>query len=152
MKTASELLAELNSLDEHLTIEAKTASEVGSSLLETVCAFSNEPDLGGGYILLGVAPASNTFWPVYEAVGLKNPDQILQDLASQCATSFNIPVRPTLVTEQIENRTVISMFVPEVGPHDKPVHFKNQSLPQGARCRIGSTDQRGTEDDLIVFY
>lgn len=31
MKTAQELLTELNTLDEHLTIEAKTASDVGTS-------------------------------------------------------------------------------------------------------------------------
>src|SRR5690606_18869208 len=34
----------------------------------------------------------------------------------------------------------------------KPIHFKNQPLPQAARRRIGSTDQRFTDDDLVVFY
>src|SRR5690606_25631611 len=38
------------------------------------------------------------------------------------------------------------------GAHEKPIHFKNQSLPQAARRRIGSTDQRCTDDDLVVFY
>lgn len=50
-----ELLRTLNELGEHERIEAKTASDVGRSVLETVCAFANEPGLGGGDILLGVA-------------------------------------------------------------------------------------------------
>ena len=47
--TALELLESLNLLDEQECIEAKRASEVGKSLLETVCAFANEPGLGGGW-------------------------------------------------------------------------------------------------------
>lgn len=152
MKTAQELLTELNTLDEHLTIEAKTASDVGTSLMETVCAFANEPHLGGGYILLGVAPASDSFWPVYEAIGVPNSDQLQQDIASQCASMFNIPIRPKMVAERIGDKTVITVFVPEAGAHEKPIYFKNQPLPKGARRRIGSTDQRCTDDDLITFY
>jgi len=41
MKTAEQLLEELNTLDESASIEAKTASELGKSFLETVCAFAN---------------------------------------------------------------------------------------------------------------
>ena len=52
--TAQELLERLNLLDENERIEAKRADEVGKSLLETVCAFANEPGLGGGWLLLGV--------------------------------------------------------------------------------------------------
>ena len=52
--TALELLQSLNLLDETERIEAKRASEAGKSLLETVCAFANEPGLGGGWLLLGV--------------------------------------------------------------------------------------------------
>ncbi|MBL8811505.1 MAG: putative DNA binding domain-containing protein [Planctomycetaceae bacterium] len=152
MKTAQELLSELNSLDEHLCIEAKTSADVGTSLLETVCAFANEPQLGGGYILLGVAPATNSFWPVYEAVGIHEPDKLQQEIATQCASVFNVPIRPRIVTERIGERTVITVFVPEAGTHEKPVYFKNQPLPKGARRRIGSTDQKCTDDDLIIFY
>jgi ATP-dependent DNA helicase RecG len=152
MKSAQELLDELNTLDEHISIEAKTASEVGKSIMETVCAFANEPQLGGGYILMGVAPVSDSFWPIYEASGIRDADQLQQNLASQCATMFNVPIRPQLSVERIGEATVVVMFVPEAGSHDKPVHFKNQPLPQSARRRIGSTDQACTEDDLIVFY
>ena len=52
--TALELLQSLNLLDETERIEAKRASEAGKSLLETGCAFANEPGLGGGWLVLGV--------------------------------------------------------------------------------------------------
>ncbi|MFY8058807.1 MAG: ATP-binding protein, partial [Planctomycetaceae bacterium] len=152
MKTAQELLLELNTLDEHLRIDAKTAADVGTSLLETVCAFANEPQLGGGWILLGVAASSNSQWPVYEAVGVHDPDKLQQEIASQCASVFNVPVRPKIVAERLGEKTLITVFVPEAGIHEKPVYFKNQTLPKAARRRIGSTDQRCTEDDLIIFY
>ena len=54
MKTAKELFELLNSFDEDRRIEAKSASAVGKSMMETVCAFSNEPGLRGGYLLLNV--------------------------------------------------------------------------------------------------
>ncbi len=54
MRTAQDLLAELNASDESPRIEAKRTREVGKSIMETVIAFANEPGLGGGYLLLGV--------------------------------------------------------------------------------------------------
>ncbi|MBL0317940.1 MAG: hypothetical protein IPP74_01325 [Alphaproteobacteria bacterium] len=47
MKTAKEIIEELNQIDEHQKVEAKLG--VGSSILETVCAFLNEPGMGGGH-------------------------------------------------------------------------------------------------------
>lgn len=152
MKTAADLFSELNDLDEHLTVEAKTASDVGKSMLETVCAYANEPGLGGGYILLGVARVDDSLWPTYKVVGIDSPDQLQADVATQCATAFNVPIRPLVVTEKLQGKTVIVVHVPEAGLHEKPVHFKNQPLPASAFRRVGSTDQHCTDDDLVVFY
>ena len=54
-RTAASLLEELRAIDESATIEAKRARSIDRSVIETVCSFSNEPGLGGGYLLLGVA-------------------------------------------------------------------------------------------------
>ncbi len=51
--TAFELLESLNLLDENEHIEAKRASEAGKSILETICAFANEPGLGGWLVAAG---------------------------------------------------------------------------------------------------
>ena len=55
-------------------------------------------------------------------------------------------------TENVQGKNVIVVFVPEAQPQDKPIFFKAQGLPRAAFRRIGSTDQRCTEDDMAVFY
>ena len=128
MKTAAELFSELNDLDEHLTVEAKTAADVGKSMLETVCAYANEPGLGGGDILLGVARVDDSLWPTYQVVGIDNPDQIQADVATQCATAFNVPIRPQVVTEKLHGKTVIVVHVHEAGC------MKSLSTSRISRC------------------
>nr|MBZ4220553.1 putative DNA binding domain-containing protein [Chlorobium sp.] len=149
---ALELLERLNLLDENECIEAKKASEIGKSVLETVCAFANEPGLGGGWMLLGVIREEQALFSAYEAQGLENPDKISSDLASQAASVFNQPLRLEIKTETLGGKPVVVVFVQEASSQDKPIYFKAQGLPKGAFRRIGSTDQRCTEDDLIILY
>lgn len=152
MTTALELLQSLNLLDETERIEAKRASEAGKSMLETICAFANEPGLGGGWLLLGAVREDQALFPSYQVEGVPQPDKLCAELATQCREVFNVPVRIELITEQVDGKTVIVVFVPEAQAQEKPVFFKAQSLPKGALRRIGSTDQHCTDDDLAVFY
>lgn len=46
--TPEELFSQLLELDEHSSIEAKSENNIGSSVMQTVCAFANTPGLGGG--------------------------------------------------------------------------------------------------------
>lgn len=110
---ALELLDSLNSLDEHERIDAKRASEIGKSVLETVCAFANEPGLGGGWLLLGVARSDTALVPAYEVEGLTQLDKVAADLATQCRAVFNRPVRIDVTTEKIQDKAVIAVTVPE---------------------------------------
>lgn len=150
--TALELLQNLNLLDENEKIEAKRASDVGKSIMETICAFANEPGLGGGWILLGIAREELALFPAYEVEGIADPDRITNDIATQCRNMFNIPLRVTISTENVRGKNIIVIFAPEAQPQTKPIFFKSQGLPKGAFRRIGSTDQHCTEDDLLVFY
>lgn len=145
----AELLEELRALDEHPRIEAKRASELGKSVLETVCAFANEPGLGGGHLLLGVTWEDEA--QGYVVTGIANPDQIQADLATQCAITLNRPMRPEIWTEIVEGKPLVCLYVPEAQAGDKPFFIAKRGLPQGAYRRIGSTDQRCNEDDLLVF-
>src|SRR3712207_1841283 len=75
--TAAKLLRDLNDLDEHPRAEAKTGSEPGKSVLQTVCAFANEPRLGGGHIVFGVASRHDeNGGRRYAAVGVPDPDKL----------------------------------------------------------------------------
>ena len=150
--TALELLQSLNLLDETERIEAKRASEAGKSLLETICAFANEPGLGGGWLLLGVVREELALFPCYQVEGVPQPDKLCADLATQCREVFNQPVRIELNTEQVDGQALVVAYVPEAQHQDKPIFFKSQGLPRGALRRVGSVDQHCTDDDLAVFY
>lgn len=150
--TAQELLELLNTLDEHTRIEAKTSSQLGRSTLESVCAFSNEPRLGGGWILLGVKLADSTLWPMYQAIGISDIDKVGRDLTSQCSTVFNQQIRLQVEPETLNGKCVLKVFVPELPAAQKPLYFKDAGLPKGAFRRQGSADVHCTEDDLLVFY
>lgn len=148
MRSATELLRELNSVDESPGIEAKRASEAGKSLLETLIAFANEPGLGGGYVLLGVERSVSAGKTHYQPVGIPDLDKLQADLATQCAGMLNIPLRPQMRVDSAEGKTVLVVYMPEVATADKPIYLKATGLPRGAYRRIGSTDQRCTDDDL----
>jgi ATP-dependent DNA helicase RecG len=113
---------------------------------------SNEPGMGGGTILLGLAKEEATLFPHFLAVGVENPDKVSADLASQCASVFNMAVRPDISREMIGRKCVIRVDVAELQPSQKPLYLKSYGLPRGAFRRIGSTDQRCTDDDLQIFF
>ncbi|MBX3322455.1 MAG: putative DNA binding domain-containing protein [Phycisphaeraceae bacterium] len=155
MRSASELIEELNAVDESTSIEAKAGSEIGKSIIETVCAFANEPGLGGGYLVLGVErirQQEQLFDVGYEATGLTVPEKVQADLASQCASMLSKPVRPEIRVERVGNASVVVAHIPEAASTDKPVYIMSKGLPRGAFRRIGPADQACTEDDLIVLY
>jgi len=152
--TFDELWDRLTAADESVEIEAKTASQIGSSMLETVCAFANEPNREGGYLLLGVRPAQNTLFAIdYDVVGIPDPDKIQTDLATQCASAFNVTIRPQITaTSRPGGETVVVAFIPEAQPHEKPVYLRSKGLPRGAYRRIAGTDQVCTDDDVQALY
>jgi ATP-dependent DNA helicase RecG len=153
-KSARDIIAELNVTDETEHIEAKTMGEatVGRSLYETICSMSNEPDLGGGTILLGVAKEENSLFPLYTATGVKDPDKLSSDIVTSCASMFNTPIRPAIKTEMADGQILIRIDVAELQPHLKPLYFTSVGTPRGAYRRIGASDVRCTEEDIIMLY
>ena len=149
----AEIMKELNTMDEHPMLEAKACSsgELGTSFFETVCSFSNEPGIGGGCIVLGVQRDESDFFGGYAVVGVENSDKLQLDIASGCAERFNIPLRPSITVEPYQGKIVLVVRVDERTNSDKPVYFKSQGLPRGAWRRIGSSDQRCTEEYMVVI-
>ena len=152
MRTAQDLLTELNASDESPRIEAKRARELGKSIMETVIAFANEPGLGGGHLLLGVNWELNDKGDTrYFAEGVPDPDKLQRDLATQCASMLSTVLRPEMAVERVDGQTLIVVFVPEADPSQKPVYLQATGLPKGAFRRVGSTDQRCVDEDLWVL-
>ncbi len=153
MSLVHDMLEELNHLDEHPTLEAKRAEhDLGDSFFETVCAFSNEPDLGGGRIVLGISQSEEDLFGGYEATGVSDPDRISQAIATGCASIFNQPVRPSIHSEEYDGKVVLIVEIAELAPAQKPLYFTRHGLPRGAYRRIGSADIRCTDDDLALFF
>lgn len=153
-ESAKELFARLNENDEAIDVEAKSLLGGGGArtILETVCAFSNEPGLGGGFLLLGVAENKDGEGALYRIEEIPDLDKAQRDFSSQCASMFNVAVRPDIRVDEIGGKKVLRVFVPELAPAQKPVRFKEEPLPGGAWRRIGSNDQRCTEEDLAEFF
>ena len=150
--SAQELYHLLSTSDECVWIEAKGKSDSTQSLMETVCSFSNEPGLGGGYILLGIGENAKGQDNRFNVEGVIDPDKAQLDISTQCASMFNFPVRPRIDVERVEDKNILKIFVPELPSQQKPLYFKSKGLPQGAWRRIGSSDQRCTDEDLYTFY
>lgn len=123
--SAESLLEQLRQLDECQRIEAKRGSDIGSSVMQSVCAFANEPGLGGGYLLLGISEPDEQHEHFYVS-GVSNTDQLLGALQANCRDQFEqiIPIEAQAVS--VEGQTVIVVFVPELDPVAKPGTFKGR--------------------------
>ena len=154
MRTAKELFAELNSFDENRRIEAKSASAVGKSMMETVCAFANEPGLCGGYLLLGAKRTgiAEDGRPIYEPENIENTDKIQSDFVAMCNSMFNVRIRPIINVEEYLGKTVIVFKIEELPESQKPAYFAKRGLPEGAFRRIGPSDEKCSEEDMYLFY
>ena len=154
MRTAKELFTELNSFDENRRIEAKSASAVGKSMMETVCAFANEPGLRGGYLILGAKRTGMTEdgRPVYEPENIENTDKIQSDFVAMCNSMFNVRIRPNINVEEYLGKTVIVVKIEELPESQKPAYFAKRGLPDGAFRRIGPSDEKCSEEDMYLFY
>ncbi len=140
-RSVPELLGLLRSGDEQGFVEAKRG--FGDSTLSTVSAFSNEPGLGGGYLVFGVEDGT------FAVVGVDQPEDLEQRLVKSCCDqTLNRPVRPSIWTEVVEGRPVVVAFVPEARASDKPIYLRRKGLPRGAFRRIGSGDVRCSDDDI----
>ena len=154
MRTAKELFAELNSFDENRRIEAKSASAVGKSMMETVCAFANEPGLCGGYLLLGAKRTgiAEDGRSIYEPENIENTDKIQSDFVAMCNSMFNVRIRPIINVEEYLGKTVIVVKIEELPESQKPAYFAKRGLPEGAFRRIGPSDEKCSEEDMYLFY
>jgi len=149
--SAAELLERLQLLDEHDRIEAKRGSAYGPSLIETICAFANEPGMDGGYLLLGVERAEGEERR-YRVCGVPDPDNLMNDISSNCRTQFNHPVQIQAWPEEVEGQVVVVVCVAEAMPTDKPIYFASKPLPKSAWRRGPNGDYQCNERDLADLY
>lgn len=147
-----ELLDRLNRRDECSRIEAKAGSKLGKSCMETVGAFANTPGIGVGYIVFGIERDDEAEVPFYKVSGVQSPDSLQNDLVSQCRTTFNEPVRVNVRVESKDDKSIVVAEVFEASKHHKPIYFRSKGVPKGVLLRVGSSDQRVTDEELAQLY
>lgn len=152
MYTTQEIIEILNTVDENVDLEVKKGNAIDKSVMESICAFSNEPNLNGGMIVLGIEREEHSLFPSYIVSGVENPDKLQSDIASQCASIFNFPIRPRVEIERFDDKNIIKIEVDELSAERKPLYFQKSGIPKGIFRRIGPTDQSCTEEDLSVFF
>src|SRR5699024_7994127 len=89
--TAQDLFSQLLEFGESARLEAKRGSQISDSVMQTVCAFANEPGLEGGYLLLGVSEPDAQH-DNYHVSGVTDVDQLLNELHNNCRSQFEQPV------------------------------------------------------------
>lgn len=125
MQSVESLLAELRALDEHPRIEAKRASQAGASIMQSICAFANEPGLGGGYLLLGVCEPDERheqFW----LEGVADIDKLLNEIQGNCREQFETAIAIHSQTALIDDQRLVALYVPELDAAAKPCTFKGK--------------------------
>ncbi|CZP19598.1 RNA-binding domain-containing protein [Legionella pneumophila] len=150
--TVEQILNELTELDEHQRIEAKRGSGIGHSVMQTICAFANEPGLGGGWLLLGVDEPDtthDTFW----VSGVENTDKLLNELQNNCRNQFEHPIYIECKHAKIDGKSVIGVFVYELEPSAKPCRFvgkqdKHNKRKTGVWRRGANGDYECSEQEL----
>lgn len=148
-----ELLNLIQSADESERVEVKRAAEkIGDSALETISAFSNEPGLGGGYLVLGLTKNDSNKVPRYKVTGVSNPDKLQSELVTLCRQNFNKPIRPAIDVLLHPEGPIIVAYISEAETYEKPIFIKSRGIEKGAYRRIGPTDQLCTQEDLDMLY
>ncbi|MFH7566566.1 ATP-binding protein [Oceanimonas smirnovii] len=118
---------------EDARLEAKAATGgVGDSIMQTVCAFANEPGLGGGYLLLGVAEPDESNM-AYRPLGLDDVDNLLNTLQVNCRDQFETPVFIRAEAATVEGKVLLAIAVDEVDDGLKPVRFKGTTGKKNKR-------------------
>ncbi|HAS3641326.1 TPA: ATP-dependent DNA helicase RecG [Vibrio cholerae] len=139
-----QLLEQLRQLDEQPRIEAKRAGEIGPSVMQTICAFANEPGLGGGYLLLGVNEPQIPE-ETFSVYGVGDADRLLNTIQTNCRDQFETPVPVQGDVALLEGKKVIRLFVPELEPAAKPCTFKGKF--DGKNKRKTGVWRRGLNGD-----
>lgn len=145
-----EMIANQQFIREKSEIEYKEAkNNVPKDLWHTYSAFANS---NGGFILLGVKENEQGYTPELLISGVNNPEKVIDELFSQ---SRSEKVSKSLLNDndvkpfQIEDKTVIAIYVKAADILDRPIHLNGDY--RLSYVRLNSSDHKLTSSELRSF-
>lgn len=145
-----EMIANQQFIREKSEIEYKEAkNSVPKDLWHTYSAFANS---NGGFILLGVKENEQGYTPELLISGVNNPEKVIDELFSQ---SRSEKVSKSLLNDndvkpfQIEDKTVIAIYVKAADILDRPIHLNGDY--RLSYVRLNSSDHKLTSSELRSF-
>lgn len=138
-----DILSDLFAQHENFELELKKSTdELSSDFWETYSSFSNT---SGGYIILGVKEK-----PDIEVTGITNPQKIISDICNLAnnpeKVSRNVIKNENIHTHDIDGKSIISVYIPELPPSQKPLYLKGNYKYTYIRKNEG--DYLATDEDL----
>lgn len=135
----------LLSLNEDYTLEFKeSVKTLPRDFWETYSSFANTK---GGYIILGIKEKPFTI------LGIESPEKIKKDLFNTAANSqkasHNVLTNDSVVIHDIDGKTIISVYVPELDTSKKPLYLNDN--PKKSYIRKNDGDYIITDEELRRF-
>jgi len=125
-------------------VEVKAAhTELPKRLWETLSAFANQTD--GGTVVLGLDEESG-----YAPVGVEDPQVAITQLTN-VASLMVPPLRPDVVVVEVAGNKILVAEVAECPYDQKPCYYDPSGLNSGSRIRVGNTNRRMTDYEILGF-
>jgi len=112
---------------------------------KTLSAFGNTK---GGVIVFGVEDKKDK---TLEIVGANNIAELQERMSILSSEEMSEVLRLDYHHIEIQNKTVLAVYVPECKNRTKPYYFKELGMPRGAYIRDGNTDRQMTEDEMRSY-
>ncbi len=127
------------------SIEFKDArGGLPKSTWKSISAFSHRP--GGGIIVFGILEDKEKH--EIEVTGTDMLDNLQEKLGDLVNNEMSFIIRPTYHILEIEEKTILAVFIPECPDQFKPCYYKPAGIPNGAYIRDGNTDRKMTDDEM----
>ncbi|MFH1956356.1 MAG: ATP-binding protein [Patescibacteria group bacterium] len=135
----------LKNLTETTNVEFKDArGGFPKSTWRSISSFSHKP--GGGIIVFGIV--DNKKENAIEIVGADNIAFLQEKISDIVNNEMSFTIRPKYEILEIENKSILAVFISECPDQFKPCYYKPAGMPNGACIRDGNTDRKMTDEEM----
>ncbi len=135
----------LNSETDFVEFKKATGGFPQKEVRKTLSAFGNTE---GGIIVFGVGEREDK---TLEVVGIQNIAELQERMTNLSAEDMNTVLRLDYFPFDMNEKTILAIFVPKCENYLKPYYIKEMGLSHGAYVRDGNTDRKMTEEEIKSY-